>query len=171
MPLDHEAPLRALANEERWAHCPRSAAPPVTDPEGLPRHARPFKAGLPARVLPLDPQIFPHSLRWTVPVFAVCPLALQSQLLTDGPVTLAAAVWTGFGRKQICPGRYSGHEHRTGKPEVGSRPGSGTTWWWDLGQVATLIPPSSLWPGGVKPHGLSASFRRRCPVTEKCYIL
>lgn len=109
-------------------------------------------------------------MRWTVPAFAVCPQALQSQLLTDIPMTLAEVVWTDFGRKQICLGRNSGSEHQAGKPEVGSCPGCGTTWCWDLGQVATLTLPSSLWFGGVKPRNLKASVQCRCPVTLRSAI-
>lgn len=82
------------------------------------------------------------------------PTGFAGQLLTDIPMTPAEAVWTDFGRKQICLGRNSGSEHRAGKPAVGSCPGCGTTWCWDLGQVTTLPLPSSLWFGGVEPLSL-----------------
>lgn len=58
-----------------------------------------FETGLPALVLPLDTQIFPNSLEWTGPEFGICPLILQSQLLTDISVTLVEDVRTDFGKK------------------------------------------------------------------------
>ena len=58
-----------------------------------------FETGLPALVLPLDLQIFPNSLRWTGPVFGICPLALQSQFLIGISTTLAEAIWMDFEKK------------------------------------------------------------------------
>lgn len=66
-----------------------------------------FKAGLPAMILPFDPQIFPSSSRWIGSVFGICPLALQSQFLIGISTTLANAIWMDFGRKQVCIRKYS----------------------------------------------------------------
>lgn len=106
-----------------------------------------FEAGLPGSVFPLDTQIFPNILRRTVPVFGICPSALQSHLLADLSVTLADAVGMRLGRKQICLRKSSGNELQTGKLEAGCHPGFGTNRWCGLGQVASsfILPsPSGL---------------------------
>lgn len=65
-----------------------------------------IEAGLSGLVLSLDTR--------TVPDFGICPLALQSPLLTDLSVTLAEAVGMDFRRKQIRLRKYSENEHRIG---------------------------------------------------------